>query len=204
MRKTLVSAAAAALFVVSVGVAGGGAAYADTNTAPVSASSDSSAIVGAGQTSTVTLPDGSELTTTLGLPSVVSADEIRLNESLTSVQKDELVERAAAGAVMSNHYSQFTTGGAYTVTHNGTFFYDGERTWVTDSYRGYTGSHECFINYAGGVSITNIGCSESGTPTERWMYMSWTVGVGPAAYGVDMTAKLYADGNISGFGATVG
>lgn len=205
ISKRVVSSMAASFFLVGGLVATGGAAQAATEPSPPpSAVSTSTPRISADQSAEVNLPDGSKIVTTLGTPQTASVQQIENDPTLTSAQKTELATLAAAAAVSSNHYSQFTTGGAYTVTHNGTFYYNGSRVWVGSTYLGYTGSHNCFINYAPGISITNIGCSESGGPTQRDMYMQWTVGVGPFAYGVNMTAKLYTNGTISGFGATVG
>lgn len=157
-----------------------------------------------GESKTVELANGTEVTTVLGQPETVSVAQIKADPGLSTTAKQSLVAAAAAATIRSNHYSQFVTGGAYTVTQNGTFYYDGTRVWVGTSYAGKKGTHRCFLNYAYGVSIANTECSESGTTGRRDMYYSWNVGVGPAAYHQAMTAKLYANGTISGFGATVG
>lgn len=157
-----------------------------------------------GESETTAISAEVEVTTTLGEPTLVTAADVQADARLTQDQKVELTAELARRAIYSNHYSQFTTGGAYTVTQNGTFYYNGTRVWVTVTYSGYTGSHSCFINYAVGVTISNIVCSESGTTSRRDMYMGWTVTIGGIQYGYSMTAKLYPDGTISGFGATVG
>lgn len=157
-----------------------------------------------GESQTVQLKDGVTVTTQLGEPETVTVAEINADPSLTSSQKASLTAAAATLTVSSNHYSQFTTGAFYTVTQNGTFYYDGTRVWVGTTYAGKTGSHNCFINYAVGATVTNNQCTESGTTGRRDMGYSWTVSAQGITYGNSMTAKLYANGTISGFGATVG
>ena len=109
---------------------------------------------------------------------------------------------AAAGAVSSNHWSQFTTGAAYTRTQNGTFYYNGTRVWVTVTYDGYTGSHSCFTNYSVEFNLTGLQCNESGSTTSRSMYSLWEVNPNgtPIYYDVSMTAVLSKTGTISGYG----
>lgn len=187
--------------------AGNGGAQAATTQNPeagVETITVSTSKLSSGESETVELPGGVTVVTTLGEEEVVTAADISADSSLTTAQKSELTALAAAATIKSNHYSQFTTGAAYTVTQNGTFYYDGTRVWVGTTTSGYKGSHSCFINYAAGVSISNIVCSESGTTARRDMYMGWNVNVAVVTYYYDMTAKLYANGTISGFGGTVG
>ncbi len=153
---------------------------------------------------------GAKVSVSLGTPKTVTAKEILADSSLSSAQKTDLVAAAAVHVIKTNHWSQFTTGGTYTRTQNGQFYYDGKEVWVTESRYGWQGSHACFTNYAGpGVDLSDKACSESGTLNQRNLYSAWTVrvvvaGVQVASYDVDMTAVLYPNGTISGFGGTVG
>ena len=148
----------------------------------------------------------STTTVTTGPAQSVSASDAKSATGFSVQESSSLVQAAAAGAVRKKTYSQFTTGGNYTVTHNGTFYYDGSRVWVGTTYRGYKGSHRCFANYAVGVSITTNSCSESGSTTVRTMYYNWQVSVlfrgSPASYAMATSLKLYSGGGASGAGVT--
>lgn len=87
---------------------------------------------------------------TLGTPEAVTKADVLADKGLTSIQKSELLSTATPTgtlAVSSKHWPQFVTGGASTQTQNGTFYYNGARAWVTQSYLGYNGSQACFTNY---------------------------------------------------------
>jgi len=176
--------------------------------APASAAeAPSPGVLSAGETQTVT-DDASGLTTTieLGTPESTTAAAIKGDAGLSATAKSEILAADAVAAVSSNHWSQFTTGGAYTNTQNGTFYYDGSRVWVSETVQGTTGSHTCFSNYvAPGWTISNITTAESGSAAQRNLSCNWNVlqpvGVTTSA---SMTANLSANGTISGFGATVG
>lgn len=137
---------------------------------------------------------------------VVTPAEIQSSTSLTDSEKSTLVVAAAAGAIIGKHWSQYTTGVAYTRTHNGTFYYNGSRVWVTTTYLGYKGSHNCFTNYSVGFNITGGSCNESGSTTSRALYSNWDVNPNGTFihYNVSMTATVKYNGTISGYGATVG
>lgn len=136
----------------------------------------------------------------------VTADQIAASPELTAAQKTQMARAAAAGAITGQHWSQFTTGAAYTRTQNGTFYYDGTYAWVTQPQNGFVGSQQCFTSYSVGFNLTGTSCSDSGTPTERYLYSGWDVNPNGTSivYNVSMQATVYANGNISGFGATVG
>lgn len=136
---------------------------------------------------------------TIGAERTVSSAEIQADESLSASDKQSLLTASATTAISSKRYSKFATAVLYTVTHGGTFYYNGSRVWVGTTYSGYTGSHNCVINYAAGANITQGSCSESGSTTVRYMYDSWTVypwGI-PFSYGYSMTANLYSNGTAS-------
>lgn len=165
-------------------------------------------VVQPGESKTVMIPDGSiKMTLELGMPSTVTAAQISEDEGLSAMAKSELLAAAAANPIKSNHWSQFTTGGAYTQTQNGTFYYNGLRVWVTQPYSGYTGSHSCFTNYVVWPwAISNVSKSESGSTTTRNLKCGWNVKqpkILLTTY-AEMTANLHSNGTISGFGGTVG
>jgi hypothetical protein len=133
---------------------------------------------------------------------VVTADQLRAETGLSAADKSSLLDAAARATIYSKHFSWFTTGGAYTVTHDGTFYYDGTRAWVTVPYSGYTGFHNCFTNYAAGLSIANEACTDTGGTSSRTLYFQWRVTwiVPPytgLSYSVSNTGYVYADGTTS-------
>lgn len=93
-------------------------------------------------------------TSTTSAAKPVTAVDILADTTLKSTDRTELLAAAAAGAVYSKHFSWFTTGSAYAVTHNGTFYYNGSKACAQTSYAGYQGPHFCFTNYAAGVAIS--------------------------------------------------
>jgi hypothetical protein len=76
-------------------------------------------------------------TSTTNAARSVTAVDILADTTLKSTDRTELLAAAAADAVYSKHFSWFTTGGANTVTHNGTFYYNGSKAWAQTSYAGY-------------------------------------------------------------------
>jgi len=162
-------------------------------------------VVAAGQSQTTT-DEATGLTTTikLGTPTTVTAATIKADKGLTTQQKDEILSTQAVTA--SNHWSQFTTGGSYTQTQNGRFYYNGSRVWVTQTYAGSTGSHTCYTSYSVPPwTISGVSKSDGGSTTSRNLSCRWQVtqpfGIVTSA---SMTATLNKSGGISGFGATVG
>ena len=140
---------------------------------------------------------------TTSASTTVTAKDIAADTSLSSTDRSSLMAAAVAGAVQSKNYSQFVTGGAYTVTHGGRFYYDGARAWVGTTYRGAKGSHNCVVNYAALVTIAINSCSESGTTTSRSMYYGYTVTVDFIQYGYSATAVVKSNGTATGFGVTL-
>lgn len=148
-----------------------------------------------------------KVTSTLTVEDSFVADAADINASaLSDEDKAEILNRRARGAITAKHWSQFTTGAAYTRTHNGTFYYDGSRVWVTTQTSGYTGSHQCFTNYSVGFNLTGTACNENGSTSARNLYSAWDVNPNgtPVVYNVSMTATVKANGTITGYGATVG
>lgn len=108
-------------------------------------------------------------------PQRLSVADAKKVTGLSGADKAALVESVLAGAVQSKHYSQALTGAAWTTTQNGTFYYNGSRAWITNAYLGYTGSHNCFVNYSAGFGLSLQGCSEWGDNTYRGVNQSWYV-----------------------------
>lgn len=79
---------------------------------------------------------------------------------------------------------------------------DRTKAWVGTSYLGYTGSHHCTVNYAVGVTITLVSCSESGATSYRNMYYGYNVTVQFITYGYSATATVKSNGTATGFGVT--
>jgi hypothetical protein len=173
------------------------------------ATSESSAtdLVTAGQSLTKT-DDTTGLATTveLGTPQEVTVADIKADPSLSATDRSSLVKAAAAATIKSNHWSQFTTGGSYTQTQNGTFYYNGSRVWVTETVSGKKGSHACFTNYVvAPYEISNVSKSDSGSTTSRKLNCKWNVKqIIPVTTSAEMTATLSKTGGISGFGSSVG
>lgn len=131
---------------------------------------------------------------------VATATDIASDDTLSAADRKEIAQAALRATIYSKHYSWATTGGSYTVTHNGTFYYDGSRAWVGVSYQGYTGSHNCFLNYSVGLTITNEACTESGGTSSRTLYYQWRVTWPfnvPPSYSVSNTGYVYANGTTS-------
>jgi hypothetical protein len=133
----------------------------------------------------------------------VTAADILTGTSLNATTRTQLIQAAAAGTIYSKRFSWHTTGGIYTGTHNGTFYYNGSRAWATTPYSGYRGSHYCFTNYAVGVTISHQRCYEVGNTWERDFYFQWQVAWpwGPPyfglAYSVSHWGSVYGNGTTS-------
>ncbi|KFF59353.1 hypothetical protein JF66_11885 [Cryobacterium sp. MLB-32] len=144
----------------------------------------------------------------VGTAAPVTDRDIAADAALSVAQKTQILAQSRISGITARHWSQFTAGGVYNVTQNGTFYYNGTRVWVTVAYAGFTGSHACFTNYAAGVSISHTSCSESGGTASRTLYDGWSVSAlikgGPISYGNSMTAVVRSNGTITGFGSTVG
>lgn len=144
------------------------------------------------------------MTLEVGEAELVDVAAIKNDPNLTTVQRAELLDAAPRAAVRSARWSQFTTGGSYTQTQNGTFYWNGSKVWVTSSYAGYVGSHACFTNYAiTGWAIHGTNTSDTGGNASRNLTCGWNV-TQPMwfTHYVSMTAIVYSNGTISGFGAT--
>lgn len=106
----------------------------------------------------------------------VTAATIAADASLSTAEKAELQYLVASSTVRSKSYSNFITGLSYTVTQNGTFYYNGSRVWVTQTYLGSTGSQFCVANYAVPPwSVSGFSKSDTGSTTVRTVRCSFNV-----------------------------
>lgn len=143
----------------------------------------------------------------LGIPSLVSTSTVLADPNLTAAQKAEIVNLASAGTVRTRTWAQHTTSGFYVMRQNGRVYYDGVRVWVTQSYRGATGFHNCGIDFLSpGWQINTIRRSDTGTNSVRylncrWNTVEWPI---PITRSWDMTATLRPNGTISGFWTSLG
>jgi hypothetical protein len=78
-----------------------------------------------------------------------------------------------AGTLRSRDFRQEQINGADMETQYGTYYYDGERAWLKATYRGVRGSHSCVNNYAVGMGVELVDCSDSGSTYQRRIYAKW-------------------------------
>jgi hypothetical protein len=104
---------------------------------------------------------------------VTLADVKAAKPYLSSTDYQSLVVAAAAGSVHGKHFSQFQNNITDSETQDGTFYYDGSHAWVTHTYRGYNGYHTCQVDYEVGYDVTNVACTDSGSPSQRTLTMTW-------------------------------
>jgi hypothetical protein len=131
----------------------------------------------------------------IGEAEALTIEEARAVEGLGVREKAELVAAASAGAVQSKHYSQALTGVAWTTTQSGTFYYDGSRAWISSTYAGRTGTHNCEVNYNVGFDLALQGCTEWGDTTYRGVKQSWNVSPVKAPLGWTASSTLYVHNN---------
>lgn len=143
----------------------------------------------------------------MGAPLTVSVSSVLADDGLTTLQKTEILSTASAGTVRTRTWAQHTTSGAYVMRQNGRFYYDGARVWVTQSYRGARGFHDCGIDFLlPGWQIHTITRSDTGSNTVRYLNCRWNVVEWPIPItrSWDMTATLRPNGTISGFWTSLG
>ncbi len=104
---------------------------------------------------------------------MTAADIEGAKGSLSSSDFESLANAVAAGTVKSRFYLQQMNHITDSETQSGTFYYDGSRAWVTSTYRGFTGSHRCMIDWAVGFGVSPQNCYESGSSSERVLSQQW-------------------------------
>lgn len=132
--------------------------------------------------------------------SVTVADVAEASQSLTTAQYQTLVAAAAAGKVKSKQYSQAEYQVTDSETQYGVFYYDGSHAWVTHTYRGYQGTHICRVDYATVYAVSNTGCSESGSTSQRDLQVKWQFNlvakIVPISWEETYTIHVNSSGNI--------
>lgn len=130
----------------------------------------------------------------------VQLEEIQhLRSTMNAFEFSTFSEKVAAGEVKSKNYNQQINQISDSQTQRGTFYYDGEQAWVTDTYKGYTGFHECVVDWAVAYGVELRDCSESGSLQERRLNMTWHYRpLANPLLGWDESYSLYVDasGNI--------
>lgn len=104
---------------------------------------------------------------------VTLAEVQGLSNSLSPQSFRSLMVAAVAGTVKSKTYLQSMNHGTDGETQTGKFYYDGARAWVSTTYRGYTGTHVCRVDWSIGFLIYQVGCSDSGSLSTRNLDAQW-------------------------------
>lgn len=116
------------------------------------------------------------VTTTVSDARTVNASSLATVRSLLSPSEFQALANAvAAGTVKSKSFRQQSLHAASSLTQWGTFYYDGNRVWVTTPYRGFTGSHLCQVDYVVGFSIQPQNCYDVGSSASRTIVQQWLV-----------------------------
>ena len=103
-----------------------------------------------------------------------------------------LVSAAAAGIVYGRPFSQTIAQITDQETQNGYLYYDGSYSWVKSYYRGYRGSHSCWVNYAVGYSIEMTQCDDWGVRSStNAAHMGMTVHLLGTAFPVSWHEDYY-------------
>ncbi|WP_141692785.1 hypothetical protein [Leifsonia xyli] len=119
---------------------------------------------------------------------------------LSAPAYQSLAAATAAGTVKGRSYSQAFNNITDQETQSGYFYYDGSHAWVTQSYRGTQGNHQCNVSWAVGYYVTNTGCTDTGSTSQRNLTMSWLIQVGikgsPISWGESHTMHVNSAGSI--------
>jgi len=210
MKKIL----ATGIVVAALVLTGGASAFADTSIGAAGQTSTTrtefnaacvTAITAAQEKGTTDLSTDvcrTTITTASGPATTLSnSDLAAAKESLSANDFLALSRAVAAGTVHSKPYSQTISQITDQETQSGTFYYDGDRAWVTVTYRGYSGTHSCKVDYAVGYNVSNTACSDSGSTSSRKLQMNWDVSVGikgsPIAWSESYTMHVNSAGTIS-------
>lgn len=121
-------------------------------------------------TSTVTLAVGAETH-----PS--SKDVASARSALSPREFEALSAAAVAGTVRAAPFQQGKNNGTDQEEQYGRVYYDGSRVWIA-TYGGYTGSHICKVDWAVGYDVTNTGCGDYGSSSQRSIYQKWKFSLG--------------------------
>jgi hypothetical protein len=108
------------------------------------------------------------------------------------------------GTVRSRTYYQQVVNLSNTESQSGTLYYDGTRVWVSETYRGFTGSHRCQIERASIFSVTPQNCYESGSSSRKTLSQQWlfTVTVNAGAVSLPFSWSETYSLNVDAYGQT--
>jgi hypothetical protein len=142
-----------------------------------------------------------QITTSYSDARAVTAMDIESAKASLSPNEFELLSKAvAAGTVKSRFYLQQMNHITDSETQSGTFYYDGSRAWVTSTYRGFTGSHRCMIDWAVGFGVAPQNCYESGSSSERVLSQQWLMSPFlngfPVSWSETYTLRVNATGQV--------
>jgi hypothetical protein len=114
-------------------------------------------------------------------PRSVSLQDIaKVKGRMSATDYQTLTAATMAGTVRSKSYSQSKNNITDGESQFGTFYYDGARVWVTQSYRGIRGTHHCKVDWAVGYVVDLKECSESGSLSQRNLWAKWHFSVIPS------------------------
>lgn len=144
-------------------------------------------------TTTTTLTVGPTETVTL-------ATAQGLKSSMSASDYASLLAAVATTTVRSKPYSQTMNNVTDQERQYGTFYYNGSRAWVTVTYSGRTGTHFRKVDWAVGYAVSLVGCTESGTTSQRNLYAHWKFSLvaneSPIAWDEIYTLHVNASGSI--------
>lgn len=137
--------------------------------------------------STVTLAVGGESRPT-------PRDLLTARSTLSAQDFSALATAAAAGAVRTAPFQQGKNKVTDQEQQYGSVFYDGTRVWIS-TYRGDTGAHICKVDWSVGYSVTNTGCGDYGSSSQRGIYQKWmfAVGVKGSPVSWEETSTIYVN-----------
>lgn len=143
-------------------------------------------------------PCSSVVTLAVGVETRPTSNEIAsARSSLSPADFASLSAAAAAGTVRSVPFQQGRNNGTDQEQQYGRVYYDGSRVWIS-SYRGYTGAHVCKVDWAVGYAVTNTGCGDYGSGSQRSIYQKWMFAVGvkgsPISWEETSTINVNASG----------
>lgn len=116
---------------------------------------------------------------------VTIAELPSLRGKMSTSEFAALTSAVTLGTVKSRTYIQ-TVGSVMVESQNGTFYYDGTRVWVTESYRGFTGSHRCQVERAALALVALQNCYETGSTASKKLSQQWLFTVSAEVLGVNI------------------
>jgi hypothetical protein len=132
---------------------------------------------------------------------IASVNDLAQIQSTAAPQGFSALSAAVAlGTVKSKSFLQQRNNITDSETQSGVIFYDGSRVWVTSTYRGFTGSQRCQVDWAVAYTVAPQNCSDSGSASQRVLSQQWLftlqVGVVPVSWSETYTLQANASGQI--------